>query len=76
MYREAGVLIRLEGLVLNPPVIKPGKILAVGSNYAAHAEEQNKEAPGSPLDILEMRDRPDRAGGFDHPASDFGEGGL
>jgi acylpyruvate hydrolase len=49
MYRETGVMIALEGLVLNPPVIKPGKILAVGLNYAAHAGEQNKEAPESPL---------------------------
>ena len=47
--REAGALRPLEGIVLNPPVIRPGKILAVGLNYAAHAAEQNKRAPTSPL---------------------------
>ncbi|HKY03773.1 MAG TPA: fumarylacetoacetate hydrolase family protein, partial [Blastocatellia bacterium] len=43
------VLRRVEELKLNPPVINPGKILAVGLNYAAHAAEQNIEPPASPL---------------------------
>lgn len=47
--RDAGALKPLEGVALNAPVTKPGKILAVGLNYAAHAAEQKKEAPSSPL---------------------------
>jgi 2,4-didehydro-3-deoxy-L-rhamnonate hydrolase len=47
--REAGVLRPLSAIKLNPPVIAPGKILAVGLNYAAHAAEQNKKPPESPL---------------------------
>ena len=47
--REAGVLRPLAAIKLNPPVIAPGKILAVGLNYAAHAAEQNKKPPDSPL---------------------------
>jgi 2-keto-4-pentenoate hydratase/2-oxohepta-3-ene-1,7-dioic acid hydratase in catechol pathway len=47
--REAGVLRPFDAIKLNPPVIAPGKILAVGLNYAAHAEEQNKKPPESPL---------------------------
>lgn len=47
--REAGVLRPFDAIKLNPPVISPGKILAVGLNYAAHAEEQKKKPPESPL---------------------------
>jgi 2-keto-4-pentenoate hydratase/2-oxohepta-3-ene-1,7-dioic acid hydratase in catechol pathway len=47
--REVGVLIPLARVELNPPVIAPGKILAVGLNYAAHAAEQNAQPPESPL---------------------------
>jgi len=47
--REAGVLRPFDAIKLNPPVIAPGKILAVGMNYAAHAAEQNKKPPESPL---------------------------
>jgi 2-keto-4-pentenoate hydratase/2-oxohepta-3-ene-1,7-dioic acid hydratase in catechol pathway len=47
--REAGVLRPFDAIKLNPPVIAPGKILAVGLNYAAHAAEQNKKPPESPL---------------------------
>ena len=49
MCRDAGALKPLEGVSLNAPVIRPGKILAVGLNYAAHAAEQNREAPSRPL---------------------------
>ena len=47
--RETGVLIPLARAELNPPVLAPGKILAVGLNYAAHAAEQNSQPPESPL---------------------------
>lgn len=46
---DRGALKPIVGLKLNPPVIKPGKILAVGLNYAAHATEQNIEPPARPL---------------------------
>jgi 2-keto-4-pentenoate hydratase/2-oxohepta-3-ene-1,7-dioic acid hydratase in catechol pathway len=47
--RQDGVLIPLAKAVLNPPVLAPGKILAVGLNYASHAAEQNAQPPESPL---------------------------
>jgi 2-keto-4-pentenoate hydratase/2-oxohepta-3-ene-1,7-dioic acid hydratase in catechol pathway len=47
--REAGMLLPLNSINLNPPVLAPGKILAVGLNYAAHAAEQNIKPPETPL---------------------------
>ncbi|HJQ67953.1 MAG TPA: fumarylacetoacetate hydrolase family protein [Blastocatellia bacterium] len=47
--REDGVLVPLARAELNPPVLAPGKILAVGLNYAAHAAEQKGQPPESPL---------------------------
>ncbi len=39
----------LEGTRLDPPVPRPSKILAVGLNYRAHAEESGLEAPAEPI---------------------------
>jgi acylpyruvate hydrolase len=47
--RATGALIQLSSVKLNAPVVCPGKILAVGLNYAAHAAEQNAKPPESPL---------------------------
>jgi 2-keto-4-pentenoate hydratase/2-oxohepta-3-ene-1,7-dioic acid hydratase in catechol pathway len=47
--RTTGTLRPLSSVKLNPPVLAPGKILAVGLNYAAHAEEQNATPPGFPI---------------------------
>jgi 2,4-didehydro-3-deoxy-L-rhamnonate hydrolase len=47
--RRAGALKPISSVKLNPPVLAPGKILAVGLNYAAHAAEQNKKPPETPL---------------------------
>lgn len=47
--RATGALTRLSGVKLSPPVIAPGKILAVGLNYAAHAQEGHVKPPEFPL---------------------------
>lgn len=47
--KATGALIPLSAARLNPPVVHPGKILAVGLNYAAHAAEGNAKAPEFPL---------------------------
>jgi len=47
--RSTETLRPLTSIKLNPPVVAPGKILAVGLNYAAHAAEQNIEPPEFPL---------------------------
>ncbi|MGA9772591.1 MAG: fumarylacetoacetate hydrolase family protein [Blastocatellia bacterium] len=47
--RRAGAIRSLSEILLNPPILAPGKILAVGLNYAAHAAEQNKKPPETPL---------------------------
>src|SRR5829696_2472656 len=38
----------VEGLGLLPPVTRSGKILCIGLNYRAHAEEQGAEPPATP----------------------------
>ncbi len=38
----------LEDVRLLPPLSRPGKIICIGQNYHAHAEEQGKEAPETP----------------------------
>ncbi len=38
----------LEDVALLPPLARPDKILCIGQNYHAHAEEQGKEAPSMP----------------------------
>jgi 2-keto-4-pentenoate hydratase/2-oxohepta-3-ene-1,7-dioic acid hydratase in catechol pathway len=47
--KKAGIIQALAAITLNPPVLQPQKILAVGLNYAAHAAEQNIKPPTSPL---------------------------
>jgi acylpyruvate hydrolase len=47
--KATGALIPLSAARLNPPIVAPGKILAVGLNYAAHAAEQNATPPEFPL---------------------------
>jgi 2-keto-4-pentenoate hydratase/2-oxohepta-3-ene-1,7-dioic acid hydratase in catechol pathway len=48
-YRRAGALHSISDVDLNPPVLHPGKILAVGLNYAAHASEGGRKPPERPL---------------------------
>ncbi len=43
-----GVAGQLGGFELAPPV-RPGKILGIGRNYRAHAEELGNEVPSTPL---------------------------
>ena len=38
-----------EGLALLAPVPRPGKIVAIGRNYRAHAEEEGVDPPAGPL---------------------------
>src|SRR5262249_10297013 len=39
----------LEGITYLPPVPEPGKILAIGLNYAAHAAEGGSPPPPKPI---------------------------
>lgn len=43
-----GTEISLDGLRIGSPVLKPSKILCVGLNYHAHAEETNASLPPHP----------------------------
>src|SRR5437868_901909 len=47
--RKNRALIPINEVRPGPPVLSPGKILAVGLNYAAHAAEQNVPVPETPL---------------------------
>ncbi len=50
LRREAGrKLIPAEGLRLGPPVARPGKIVCLGKNYAAHAKEFDSQIPRTPI---------------------------
>jgi 2-keto-4-pentenoate hydratase/2-oxohepta-3-ene-1,7-dioic acid hydratase in catechol pathway len=44
-----GARLALAGLRLEAPVPRPGKILAVGLNYRAHAAETGREPPAVPV---------------------------
>jgi len=47
-FVETGLLDKLEDARILPP-LQPGKILAIGRNYAEHARELGNEAPSEPL---------------------------
>lgn len=47
-FAETGALDKLEDARILPP-LQPGKILAIGRNYAEHARELGNEAPSEPL---------------------------
>lgn len=44
-----GVHVRLSDSTLLSPVARPGKIIAVGLNYADHADESEMDLPSAPL---------------------------
>ncbi|MCL1595252.1 MAG: fumarylacetoacetate hydrolase family protein, partial [Actinomycetia bacterium] len=44
-----GVHIPLSAATLLAPVVRPGKIIAVGLNYAEHADESEMDLPSAPL---------------------------
>jgi 2,4-didehydro-3-deoxy-L-rhamnonate hydrolase len=50
----AGSLLRLDGAGLRagPPILKPGAVICVGMNYAAHAAESGSAAPSAPVIFL------------------------
>ncbi len=50
-YRRQSASIPMEKIYLLAPAT-PSKILGVGRNYAAHAQEQNVEVPEIPLIFL------------------------
>jgi 2-keto-4-pentenoate hydratase/2-oxohepta-3-ene-1,7-dioic acid hydratase in catechol pathway len=45
----------VEGVVLLPPVTRPSKLLCIGLNYRAHAEEQGAEPPETPTFFAKFR---------------------
>ncbi len=47
-FVETGILDNLSEARILPP-LKPGKILAIGRNYAEHAHELGNDAPSEPL---------------------------
>jgi 2-keto-4-pentenoate hydratase/2-oxohepta-3-ene-1,7-dioic acid hydratase in catechol pathway len=50
-YRRKKTYVSLDRVELFPPV-RPGKIICVGRNYTAHAEEHDAEVPEIPLIFL------------------------
>lgn len=52
---KAGMLSPLEGwenLRVGPPIARPGAVICVGMNYAAHAAESGSEPPTTPIVFL------------------------
>lgn len=50
-YRRLDAGIPIKSIKILPPVL-PGKIICLGRNYAAHAQEQGVEIPESPMIFL------------------------
>ncbi len=51
----AGDGVAVEDVALLPPLTHPGKIICIGLNYRAHAEEQGKEPPEMPTFFAKFR---------------------
>lgn len=51
---DAGDCLRLDGLRLGPPVPRPGKVVAIGFNYAHHGDGilKGEQPPGEPIVFL------------------------
>jgi 2-keto-4-pentenoate hydratase/2-oxohepta-3-ene-1,7-dioic acid hydratase in catechol pathway len=47
--RDCAAVLRSEAVKLLAPVPRPGKVLCIGVNYRAHAEEQDETPPERPL---------------------------
>ena len=47
-----GLFASLDGVRLRPPILRPGKIVCVGRNYAEHARERGGEVPTQPIFFL------------------------
>jgi acylpyruvate hydrolase len=45
----------VDGVRLMPPVTRPGKIICIGLNYRAHADEQGAEPPETPTFFAKFR---------------------
>jgi 2-keto-4-pentenoate hydratase/2-oxohepta-3-ene-1,7-dioic acid hydratase in catechol pathway len=60
---EEGEGVPLEDVELLPPIERPDKLLCIGLNYRAHAEEQGKEPPETPTFFAKFTNalRPDGA---------------
>src|SRR5918995_6315819 len=52
----------VDGVTLLPPVTRPGKIVCIGQNYRAHAEEQGAEPPAMPTFFAKFRNALARPG--------------
>ncbi len=46
---ERGGTVSADTITYLPPVIRPGKVIALGRNYAAHAKEGGAEPPSFPM---------------------------
>jgi len=42
----------IDGLRIGPPVARPGAVICIGQNYAAHAAESGSAAPDQPIMFL------------------------
>ena len=49
LREEHPALVPAAGLRLGPPVARPGQIVCLGKNYAAHAAEFDAEIPDAPI---------------------------
>jgi 2-keto-4-pentenoate hydratase/2-oxohepta-3-ene-1,7-dioic acid hydratase in catechol pathway len=53
----------VDGVELLPPIGRPGKIICIGFNYSAHAEEKGREAPETPTFFAKWANALTRPGG-------------
>jgi 2,4-diketo-3-deoxy-L-fuconate hydrolase len=55
-----------DGLRVGPPVARPGAVICIGMNYAAHAAESGAQPPEQPVLFLKT---PNTVGGPDDPVA-------
>jgi 2-keto-4-pentenoate hydratase/2-oxohepta-3-ene-1,7-dioic acid hydratase in catechol pathway len=48
----------IDELTLLPPIHRPGKLICIGLNYRAHAEEQGKEPSEMPTFFAKFANAP------------------
>ncbi|OWA13246.1 hypothetical protein B9W62_00525 [Streptomyces sp. CS113] len=52
LAEDALPVLEAEGLRFGPPVARPGAVVCIGQNYAAHAAESGSEPPTRPIIFL------------------------
>lgn len=59
-FGSGAIVGAVSDIVIGPPVPDAGKIVCIGLNYKAHADESNREIPPIPVNLWEVLQFPCR----------------